>query len=127
MTPEELSDLVVRAFTGDPDDLVEVFADEGILIDTPGESPAVGTDAVLGFFMAYGGRREVARVDDVFICDADQGGRGGIAYTVWFRSDAHNYGQHGRVLLTFNPEGMITRWDGAWEELEASRDPWGGD
>ncbi|HUG86098.1 MAG TPA: hypothetical protein VMM13_16160, partial [Euzebya sp.] len=70
-----------------------------------------------------GGRREVAQVHDVFLA----GDRGGLAYSVWFRADAHAYGQHGRVLLTLDADGLITRWDGAWIELESDLSPWGGD
>lgn len=120
---ETLAELVVQAFTGDPDDLVELFAADGVLIDQPGEPQTAGHDQILAFFMAYGGRREVARVGDVFLA----GDRGGLAYTVWFRSDSHNYGQHGRVLLTFDDDGLITRWDGAWTELPSDLSPWDDD
>ncbi|MGI9018085.1 MAG: nuclear transport factor 2 family protein [Euzebya sp.] len=123
MTSAELADLVVSAFTGEPEDLVEVFADDGVLTDQPGQPPAVGHSAITAFFMAYGGRREIAKVDDVFVV----GDRGGLSYTVWFRADAHTYGQHGRVLLTFDDQGQIAIWDGAWEELEATLQPWDGD
>jgi hypothetical protein len=124
MTAEELGALVVDAFTGDPEDLVEEgFAEDAVLADQPGEVPAEGTAEILAFFMAYGGRREVARVDDVFL----EGDRGGLSYTVWFRADAHAYGQHGRVLLGLDDEGRIARWDGAWVELESTLDPWQGD
>ncbi len=74
--------------------------------------------------MAYGGgRREVAVVDDVFLAE----GRGGLSCTVWFRADSHAYGQHGRVLLTLDGDGLISRWDGAWVELESDLSPWEGD
>ncbi len=122
LTGPTLADLVVQAFSGDPDDLVEVFADDAVLHDQPGEPPALGPDQILAFFMAYGGRREVARVDDAFV----KGDRGGLSYTVWFRSDAHAYGQHGRVLLTLQ-DGLISRWDGAWVELPSTLEPWRGD
>lgn len=123
MTPSSLAALVVEAFTGDPDDLVEAFAQDGVLVE-PGEEPVEGHDALHAHFMAYGGgRREVAVVEDVFLAE----GRGGLSYTVWFRADAHAYGQHGRVLLTLGEDGLITRWDGAWVELESDLNPWGGD
>ncbi len=126
MTPAELADLVVQALTGDPDDLVELFAEDARLVDRPGERAVCGRAEILAFFMAYGGRREVARVHDVFL----EGTRGGLSYTVWFRADAHAYGQHGRVLLTLDdPEhgGLITHWDGVWIELESTLEPWHGD
>lgn len=123
MTGSELAAAVVAAFTGDPDDLVELLADDVVLVEQPGEPPVEGPDAVMAHFLAYGGRREVARVDDAFLA----GGRGGLAYAVWFRADAHAYGQHGRVLLTLDDDGLITRWDGAWTELESDLSPWGGD
>ncbi|CAN5468341.1 hypothetical protein BH23ACT9_BH23ACT9_01440 [soil metagenome] len=125
MTSEQLRALVTDAFTGDPDDLVEeAIAADCVLVDQPGEAPVEGADAVLAHFMAYGGRREVAAVHDVFLSDD----RGGLSYTVWFRADSHAYGQHGRVLLTLDPAtGRITRWDGAWIELDSDLSPWGGD
>lgn len=124
MTPQQLADLVIEAFTGDPDDLVEAFAAHGVLVDQPGEQAVEGHAALLAHFMAYGGgRREVAAVDDVFLAE----GRGGLSYTVWFRADSHAYGQHGRVLLTLDADGLITRWDGAWVELASDLTPWGGD
>jgi hypothetical protein len=123
VTPQDLAALVVAALTGDADDLVEEgFAEDAVLSDQPGEAPAVGREAILAWFMAYGGRREVALVEDVFLADD----RGGLAYTVWFRADAHAYGQHGRVLLTL-AAGRITRWDGAWVELGSDLSPWAGD
>ncbi len=124
MTAEELAALVVEAFTGDPDDLAEAFADDGVLLDQPGEDAITGRDAVLDHFLAYGGgRREVAAVHDVFIA----GDRGGLSYSVWYRADSHAFGQHGRVLLTLDADGAITRWDGAWVEQGSDLSPWGGD
>lgn len=124
MTADELAALVVAALTGDPDDLVDdAMADDVVLVDQPGEPPAEGAEAARAFFMAYGGRREVAQVEDCFLA----GDRGGLSYAVWFRADAHAYGQHGRVLLTFDDAGRITRWDGAWVELESDLSPWSGD
>lgn len=123
MTPAELAAAVVAAFTGDPDDLAELLAEDVVLSEQPGEPPVEGRDAVMGHFLAYGGRREVAAVEDVFLT----GVRGGLAYAVWFRADAHAYGQHGRVLLTLDADGLITRWDGAWAERESDLSPWGGD
>jgi hypothetical protein len=124
MTPAELAALVVAALTGDPDDLVdEAFADDAVLLDQPGEPAAEGAEDIRMWFSAYGGRREVARVDDVFLA----GDRGGLAFSVFFRADSHAYGQHGRVLLTLDREGRITRWDGAWAELPSTLEPWGGD
>lgn len=127
MTDDELATAVIAAFTGDPDDLADMFADDGVFSEQPGEPPLRGTAEIIGFFMAYGGRREVAEVHDIFTA----GTRGGLSYTVWFRSDAHNYGQHGRVLLTFDEPpvegGQLTLWDGAWVELESGLQPWGGD
>lgn len=119
--------MVVEAFTGDADELVEAFHPQAVLTDQPGEPPVHGQPEIMGFFMAYGGRREVARVHDVFFA----GDRGALSYTVWFRSDAHSYGQHGRVLLTFDAPadtgGVITRWDGVWVEVESTLEPWSGD
>lgn len=123
MTLADLAGLVVKAFTGDPDDLVELFTEDARLVDQPGESAANGREAILAFFMAYGGRREVAAVHDVFVA----GDRGALSYTVWFRADAHAYGQHGRVLLRLDRTGRITSWDGAWVELESTLEPWAGD
>lgn len=127
MTDDELADAVIAAFTGDPEDLADMFSDGGILHEQAGEPPRHGPVEISEFFMAYGGRREVANVHDVY----STGTRGGLSYTVWFRSDAHSYGQHGRVLLTFDRPmaegGRITHWDGVWIELESGLKPWGGD
>ncbi|WP_370326699.1 nuclear transport factor 2 family protein [Euzebya sp.] len=127
MTADELAALVVQAFTGDPDDLVDdAFADDAVLVE-PGEPAVEGPEAIRAWFSAYGGRREVARVDDVLLA-AD---RGALSYAVWFRADAHAYGQHGRVLLTLDGPheagGRITRWDGVWTEVPSDLTPWGGD
>ncbi|MEO2108736.1 MAG: nuclear transport factor 2 family protein [Actinomycetota bacterium] len=127
MTVEELRAAIEAAFAGDPDDAAELFADDAVLVDTVGEPPVEGQDAVLAHFLAYGGRREVAAVHDVWLA----GDRGALSYTVWFRADSHAYGQHGRVLLTLDApveeDGRISRWDGVWVERDADLSPWGGD
>ncbi|WP_108668421.1 nuclear transport factor 2 family protein [Euzebya rosea] len=127
MTVEELRAAMEAAFTGDPDDAAELFADDAVLVDIAGEPPVEGQDAILQHFLAYGGRREVAAVHDAWIA----GDRGALSWTVWFRADAHAYGQHGRALLTFDAAaedgGLISRWDGVWVERDADLTPWGGD
>lgn len=121
--PGQLAAAIEAGFSGDADAAAERFADDAVLIDNPGDAPVEGSAAILAHFLAYGGRREVAAVHDVFVA----GDRGAVAFSVWFRADAHAYGQHGQALLTFDADGLIIRWDGVWVERESDLSPWADD
>jgi ketosteroid isomerase-like protein len=113
---------VAAGFEGDADAAVGAFADDAILHDTPGGEVLEGREAILGYFLAFGGRRERFLLEDV-VRDGD---RAAIAYAVAFRADAHAYGQRGMALLHL-AEGRIACWRGVWVETDEDLSTWGGD
>jgi ketosteroid isomerase-like protein len=113
---------VAAGFEGDADAGAEAFADDGVLVDTPGGDRLEGADAILAYFLSFGGRRERFLLGEV-VADGD---RAAITYALAFRADAHAYGQRGMALLHL-ADGRIASWDGVWVEVDEDLSTWGDD
>jgi ketosteroid isomerase-like protein len=113
---------VGAGFEGDADTAAEAFTDDGVLADTPGGDVLEGRDAILSWFLAFGGRRERFVLGDV----VRQGDRAAISYAVAFRADAHAYGQRGMAMLHLR-DGLIASWRGVWVETDEDLSAWGQD
>jgi uncharacterized protein (TIGR02246 family) len=113
---------VAAGFEGDADAAAEAFAEDGVLVEQPGAEVLEGREAILGFFLAFGGRRERFLLDRV-VRDGD---RVAISYAVAFRADATAYGQQGMAMLDL-ADGAIAAWRGVWVETELDLSAWGGD
>ncbi len=113
---------VAAGFEGDADAAAEAFTDDAVLRDTPGAEELRGRDEILGYFLAFGGRRERFALGEVVAA----GDRAALSFVVAFRADAHAYGQHTMAMLTLR-DGLIARWDGVWVETDENLSAWGGD
>jgi hypothetical protein len=119
---EALLAAVGAGFEGDADTAAEAFADDALLEDTPGGDRLRGREAILQFFLAFGGRRERFLLGEVL----RDGERAAITYAVAFRADAHAYGQRGMALLDL-ADGLIASWRGVWVETDEDLSTWGDD
>lgn len=122
----ELSGLlagVARAHEGDADAAEEVFADDAVFQDRPGEPVLEGPAEIVGHFLAFGGRRERFLLHRA----VREGAHAAVEFALVFRADAHAYAQRGMAMLTLE-EGRIAEWRGVWTETsEEDLASWGYD
>jgi ketosteroid isomerase-like protein len=113
---------VVSGFEGDADAAAEAFTADGTFEDTPGGERLEGQEAILGYFLAFGGRRERFLLGET----VREGDRAAISFALAFRADAHAYGQRGMALLHL-ADGAIASWRGVWVETDEDLSTWGDD